>query len=287
MQRVLFHQTIFGPIHSRRLGASLGVNLSPTDGKVCSFDCLYCEAGYNAQGPGTSGLPSRETVASQLEEKLRTMSAEGADLDVITFSGNGEPTMHPDFAGIIDDTIVLRDKYYPEVKISVLTNSTRLYKDDVAKALRRVDNNIMKLDSANGHTVALLDRPVDKRYRVDDIIEQIAGFGREGIVQTMITRGVHNGIAVDNTTEEEIAGLIAAYKKIMPREVMIYTIDRKTPEQSLQRVSLDELKSIADRITRETGLTVQVSGEGVNSYASIGAMRRRAAMNASASAKVL
>lgn len=260
MQRVLFHQTIFGPIHSRRLGASLGVNLSPTDGKVCSFDCLYCEAGYNAQGPGTSGLPSRETVASQLEEKLRTMSAEGADLDVITFSGNGEPTMHPDFAGIIDDTIALRDKYYPEVKISVLTNSTRLYKDDVAKALRRVDNNIMKLDSANGHTVALLDRPVDKRYRVDDIIEQIAGFGREGIVQTMITRGVHNGIAVDNTTEEEIAGLIAAYKKIMPREVMIYTIDRKTPEQSLQRVSLDELKSIADRITRETGLTVQVSG---------------------------
>lgn len=260
MQRVLFHQTIFGPIHSRRLGASLGVNLSPTDGKVCSFDCLYCEAGYNAQGPGTSGLPSRETVASQLEEKLRTMSAEGADLDVITFSGNGEPTMHPDFAGIIDDTIALRDKYYPEVKISVLTNSTRLYKDDVAKALRRVDNNIMKLDSANGHTVALLDRPVDKRYKVDDIIGQIAGFGREGIVQTMITRGVHNGIAVDNTTEEEIAGLIAAYKKIMPREVMIYTIDRKTPEQSLQRVSLDELKSIADRITRETGLTVQVSG---------------------------
>ena len=260
MQRVLFHQTIFGPIHSRRLGASLGVNLSPTDGKVCSFDCLYCEAGYNAQGPGTSGLPSRETVASQLEEKLRTMSAEGADLDVITFSGNGEPTMHPDFAGIIDDTIALRDKYYPEVKISVLTNSTRLYMDDVAKALRRVDNNIMKLDSANGHTVALLDRPVDKRYRVDDIIEQIAGFGREGIVQTMITRGVHNGIAVDNTTEEEIAVLIAAYKKIMPREVMIYTIDRKTPEQSLQRVSLDELKSIADRITRETGLTVQVSG---------------------------
>lgn len=260
MQRVLFHQTIFGPIHSRRLGASLGVNLSPTDGKVCSFDCLYCEAGYNAQGPGTSGLPSRETVAFQLEEKLRTMSAEGADLDVITFSGNGEPTMHPDFAGIIDDTIALRDKYYPEVKISVLTNSTRLYKDDVAKALRRVDNNIMKLDSANGHTVALLDRPVDKRYKVDDIIEQIAGFGREGIVQTMITRGVHNGIAVDNTTEEEIAGLIAAYKKIMPREVMIYTIDRKTPEQSLQRVSLDELKSIADRITRETGLTVQVSG---------------------------
>ncbi|MDE5554156.1 MAG: radical SAM protein, partial [Muribaculaceae bacterium] len=102
MQRVLFHETIFGPIHSRRLGSSLGVNLSPTDGKVCSFDCLYCEAGYNAQGPGRSGLPKREDVARLLEEKLRAMKADGTPLDVITFSGNAEPTMHPDFAGIID-----------------------------------------------------------------------------------------------------------------------------------------------------------------------------------------
>lgn len=260
MQRVLFHETIFGPIKSRRLGSSLGVNLSPTDGKVCSFDCLYCEAGYNAQGPGTTGLPRREEVARLLEEKLKAMKAEGSPLDVITFSGNGEPTMHPDFAGIIDDTIALRDKYFPDVKISVLSNSTRLHRPDVVEALKRVDNNILKLDSAFDRTAALLDRPVDSRYRVEDIIESLRAFDGQAIVQTMITRGSHDGVAVDNSTDDEVDALIEAYCKIRPREVMIYTIDRPTPERSLQHVSREELDRIAARITAATGLTVQVSG---------------------------
>lgn len=259
MQTVLFHETVFGPIHSRRLGSSLGINLSPTDGKVCSFDCLYCEAGFNAQGPGKSGLPSREKVASDLENKLKSMSAEGAPLDVITFSGNGEPTMHPEFEGIIDDTIRLRDKYFPDVKISVLTNSTRLHRPDVVAALNRVDNNILKLDSAIDRTVGLLDRPVDKRYSVSDVVESLSRFGKSGIVQTMITRGQHNGVTVDNSTPEEVSALIEAYRKIGPREVMLYTIDRQTPEKSLQKVSRDELESIARRITAETGIPVQVS----------------------------
>lgn len=260
MQRVLFHETIFGPIKSRRLGSSLGVNLSPTDGKVCSFDCLYCEAGYNAQGPGTTGLPRREEVARLLEEKLKAMKAEGIPLDVITFSGNGEPTMHPDFAGIIDDTIALRDKYFPDVKISVLSNSTRLHRPDVVEALKRVDNNILKLDSAFDRTAALLDRPVDRRYSVEDIIESLRAFDGQAIVQTMITRGLHDGVAVDNSTDDEVDALIEAYRKIRPREVMIYTIDRPTPERSLQHVSREELDRIAARITAATGLTVQVSG---------------------------
>lgn len=157
MQRVLFHETIFGPIHSRRLGSSLGVNLSPNDGKVCSFDCLYCEAGYNAQGTGTTGLPKRSDVAQQLEDKLISMKADGTLLDVITFSGNGEPTMHPDFAEIIADTIKLRDRYFPDVKISVLSNSTRLHRPDVVEALRKIDNNILKLNSAIERTVRLLE----------------------------------------------------------------------------------------------------------------------------------
>lgn len=260
MQRVLFHETIFGPIKSRRLGSSLGVNLSPTDGKVCSFDCLYCEAGYNAQGPGTTGLPHREEVARLLEEKLKAMKAEGSPLDVITFSGNGEPTMHPDFAGIIDDTIALRDKYFPDVKISVLSNSTRLHRPDVVEALKRVDNNILKLDSAFDRTAALLDRPVDSRYSVEDIIESLRAFDGQAIVQTMITRGSHDGVAVDNSTDDEVDALIEAYRKIRPREVMIYTIDRPTPERSLQHVSREELDRIAARITAATGLTVQASG---------------------------
>ena len=147
-QTVLFHSTIFGPIHSRRLGVSLGVNLMPDDGKVCSFDCLYCEAGYNAQGAGTTGLPLREQVRCQLEAKLSRMHADGAPLDVITFSGNGEPTLHPDFPHVIEDTLALRDKYYPEAKVSVLTNSTMIFKPEVAEALKKADNNILKLDSA-------------------------------------------------------------------------------------------------------------------------------------------
>lgn len=159
MQTVLFHSTIFGPIHSRRLGTSLGVNLSPTDGKVCTFDCLYCEAGYNAQGPGRSGLPPRDRVRSLLREKLAAMREAGENLDVITFSGNGEPSVHPEFAGIIDDTITARDEFFPAVKISVLCNSTQLHRPDVCDALMKVDNNILKLDSAVEATMRALDRP--------------------------------------------------------------------------------------------------------------------------------
>ena len=258
MQTVLFHETIFGPIHSRRLGSSLGVNLSPRDGKVCSFDCLYCEAGFNAQGPGTTGLPSREEVGRLLEEKLLTMKKNGDRLDVITFSGNGEPTMHPDFEGIIEDTIGLRDRYFPDVKISVLSNSTRLGSESVCRALRRVDNNLLKLDSALTPTIRLLDRPVNPDFTAEKVIEQIARFGEQCMVQTMILRGSHNGQPVDNTTDEEVDALIDAYRRIRPRQVMLYSIDRRTPEQALQKVGREELEQIAERIRRE-GIDVSVS----------------------------
>ena len=255
----MYTSTIFGPVHSRRLGSSLGINLMPSDGKICSFDCLYCEAGFNAQGPGTSGLPTREQVAEALEAKLVQMKAEGTPLDVMTFSGNGEPTLHPDFEGVIDDTIRLRDKYFPEVKISVLTNSTRLGSDSVCHALRRIENNIMKLDSAIAATVELIDRPAPG-FDVDVTIERLASFGAEGIVQTMICRGEHDGATVDNSTPAEVDALIEAYRRIGPREVMLYTIDRPTPEVNLRRVDRPTLDTIAARITAETGITVQVSG---------------------------
>lgn len=258
MVTILFHSTIFGPIHSRRLGTSLGINLMPDDGKVCSFDCLYCEAGYNSQGPGTSGLPSREKVRRLLEEKLKSMADAGDGLDVITFSGNGEPTLHPDFEGIVDDTIELRDKYYPAAKVSVLCNSTRLDREDVCRGLTRVDNCILKLDSAITPTMRLIDRPASKDFSCEKLIPQLAEFGDKCIVQTMMLRGSHNGQSVDNTGDEEIAALIEAYKKINPKEVMLYSIDRPTPESNLRKVEKDELERIADRI-REAGIKVQVN----------------------------
>lgn len=258
MVTILFHSTIFGPVHSRRLGTSLGVNLSPVDGKVCSFDCVYCEAGYNSQGTGKSGLPSREDVARQLESKLKEMSAAAEPLDVITFSGNGEPTMHPDFEGVIDDTLALRDRYYPGAKVSVLCNSTRLDREGVVNGLRKVDNCILKLDSALTPTMRLIDQPVSKSFTCEYVIPQLEAFGDKCIIQTMMLRGNHDGKHIDNTTPVEVDALIEAYKRIKPREVMLYSIDRATPESDLQKVEREELESIACRM-RDAGITVQVS----------------------------
>lgn len=254
-QTVLFHSTVFGPIHSRRLGVSLGINLMPDDGKVCSFDCLYCEAGYNAQGRGTAGLPASEAVSEMLEEKLKEMTLNNEPLDVITFSGNGEPTLHPNFPQIIDETLRLRDKYYPGAKVSVLTNSTRIFDPYVAQALKKVDNNILKLDSAIEDTMRLIDRPASREFTVDRVVDALRQFEDTGIIQTMILRGEHNGIKVDNTTDEEIDALIEAYTKIKPKEVMIYSLDRSTPEEKLQKVEKPELDRIAEKI-RAAGINV-------------------------------
>lgn len=256
MQTVLFHSTIFGPIHSRRLGVSLGVNLLPDDGKICTFDCLYCEAGFNAQGTGTTGFPPREKVARDLEAKLAEMKEAGSPLDVITFSGNGEPTVHPEFPEIIGDTLRIRDKYYPEAKVSVLSNSTRLGRPEVHKALLEVDNNILKLDSAINETMHIIDRPTLPHLSTDTIIEELASFGPQCIVQTMMLRGEYDGHAIDNTTPAEVDALIEAYRRIRPREVMLYSIDRQTPARKLEKVPREELQAIAERITRETGVAV-------------------------------
>ena len=257
-QTVLFHSTVFGPIHSRRLGTSLGINLAPDDGKVCTFDCIYCEAGYNRQGTGTTGLATREKLEDDLRRKLAEMHAAGMNLDVITFSGNGEPTINPDFPAIVDVVIALRDEFYPEAKVSVLTNSTRIFTPAVAEALDKVDNNILKLDSAIEETMRLIDSPTERSFTVAKVVDGLCRFAGTGIIQTMLLRGKHNGKVVDNTTDAEIDALIAAYQRIKPREVMLYSLDRSTPEENLVKVEHDELERIADRI-RRAGITVAVS----------------------------
>lgn len=246
----MFNETVFGPIHSRRLGVSLGINLLPNDGKVCSFDCLYCEAGYNSQGAGTTGYPSVDAVARDLEAKLRDLKAAGEPLDVITFSGNGEPTLHPRFGEIVDLTVRLRDSYYPEARLSVLTNATTLStRDDVVDALRRVDNPIVKLDSAIPATLALLDRPGNPGYDPRRAIDGIKRLDGDCIIQTMILRGTApDGTPVDNTTPAEVDALIAAITEIAPRGVMLYSIDRPTPCKPLSAVGRDGLAAIARKM---------------------------------------
>jgi wyosine [tRNA(Phe)-imidazoG37] synthetase (radical SAM superfamily) len=255
---ILFDQLIFGPIHSRRLGLSLGVNLLPIDAKICSFDCIYCECGFNTTMQD-SPIPSREQVYLALEAKLKEMMAEGQIPDVITFAGNGEPTLHKDFEGIIDDTIALRNKYCPTAKVSVLSNSTRIHKPHVFSALNKVDNNILKFDSAIEHTMQLMDRPTGKHINVAWFIEHLKKFEGRLIIQTMFLRGEINGERLDNTTDEEVEAWLKALEEIRPQQVMIYSLDREAPTQNLEKVTVEELNLIADKI-RERGFEVSVAG---------------------------
>ena len=259
MATFLFDKTIFGPIRSRRLGISLGVNLLPNDSKVCSFNCIYCECGWNPDKREKKAvLPSREEVKELLKKKLLEMKAEGEMPDVITFAGNGEPTLHPDFEAIIDDTIELRDELDPKGKVAVLSNSTTLKKASVVSALKKVDDNIMKLDSAISETVELMDCPVG-RFSLTETIENLKRFDGQAIIQTMLLRGNYKGQAIDNTTDAEIDALIEAIKEIAPRQVMIYTIARDTPADNLEEVSSDDLRRIGERIEEEAKVDVSVS----------------------------
>jgi wyosine [tRNA(Phe)-imidazoG37] synthetase (radical SAM superfamily) len=255
---ILFDQIIFGPVKSRRLGVSLGVNLLPVDAKICSFDCIYCECGFNTTMK-ESPLPTRKQVYDTLELKLQEMVAADELPDVITFAGNGEPTLHPQFEGVIDDTIALRDKYCPSAMVSVLSNSTRMHKPSIFNALLKVDNNILKFDSAFDNTLKLLDRPVGKHITVRWQIEQFKKFNGNLIIQTMFLRGNVKGEVIDNTTDLEVDTWITALKEINPKQVMIYTIDRETPTKGLEKISLEELNIIADKV-KQAGFKVSVAG---------------------------
>ena len=260
MATFLFDQTIFGPVISRRLGVSLGINLLPNDTKLCSFDCLYCECGWNPnRKEHPVHLPRRMEVRSLLRQKLSEMKAGSLLPDVITFAGNGEPTMHPDFAAIIADTILLRNEFAPLSKIAVLSNSTMLHKEQVVEALKSVDDNILKLDSGIQSTIELLNKPVGK-FDLKALVDHLKMFEGALIIQTMFLKGTFEGRYFDNTTEEEIQSWIGLLKQIRPRSVMIYSLARDTPAENLTGIKLSKLREIGKRVERETSLSVQVTG---------------------------
>lgn len=251
---MLFDSIVYGPIHSRRLGISLGMNLMPNTAKLCTFDCVYCECGWN-QPVSHPVLPTREEVATQLEKKLIALNGQ---IDVITFSGNGEPTLHPDFLGIIQDTCKLRSQYCPKAKVSVLSNSTQLGRKDVIEALWLCDNRILKLDSAIDATMRLIDQPVNPQLTVKQVIEWLSIFEGDFILQTCFLRGEYNGRVIDNTTPDELAAWYKAVDTLRPKQVMIYVIDRATPLQTLSKVPLSEMETIAAPL-RAKGIDVIVS----------------------------
>jgi wyosine [tRNA(Phe)-imidazoG37] synthetase (radical SAM superfamily) len=256
MTTFLFDEIIFGPVKSRRLGASLGINLLPVSAKCCNFNCIYCECGWTGEGIGNS-LPRREEIRIRLENKLRQIRDEKGLLDRITFAGNGEPTLHPDFAGIIDDTVHLRNQFFPDVRIAVLSNATRLDHPDVFRALGRVDMNILKLDSARDSTVKFLNHP-PAGYKVQKVIDGMKKFNGRFILQTMFVQGTYGEQLVDNTTDEEVKDWLKVVKATRPSQVMIYTIERDTPVETLRKADAATLDEIASRI-RKLGFQVQVS----------------------------
>jgi wyosine [tRNA(Phe)-imidazoG37] synthetase (radical SAM superfamily) len=250
---MLFTSIVYGPIHSRRLGVSLGINLMPTNAKLCTFDCVYCECGWN-QPVSHPQLPTREQVRDALKAQLQNLNT---PLNVITFSGNGEPTLHPDFLGIIQDTCELRDLYCPEAKISVLSNSTQLMREDVIEALRLCDNRILKLDSAIDDTMRLIDQPVNPNLSVKQIVERLQQFDGDFTLQTCFLHGEYQGQIIDNTTSEELEAWYQIIDVLHPKQVMIYVIDRTTPLQTLSKVPAEQMQQIAQPL-RDKGIEVIV-----------------------------
>ena len=251
---MLFGSIVYGPIRSRRLGVSLGINLMPITAKLCTFDCVYCECGWN-QPVSHPSLPTREEVRIALESQL---SIAVEPIDVITFSGNGEPTLHPDFLGIIQDTCALRDQYCPKAKVSVLSNSTQLGRTDVIEALRLCDNRILKLDSAIDATMHLIDKPVNAQLTVKQIAQWLSIFDGDFTLQTCFLRGEYKGQIIDNTTPEELAAWYKMVDYLHPKQVMIYVIDRVTPLETLEKIPAETMEKIAIPL-REKGIDVIVS----------------------------
>jgi wyosine [tRNA(Phe)-imidazoG37] synthetase (radical SAM superfamily) len=259
MATFLFDKTVFGPVKSRRLGVSLGINLLPSNSKLCSFDCVYCECGWNPDPRKVKAiLPTQHDVYSGLEEKLIEMVAANELPDVITFAGNGEPTMHPDFFEIVNNTLALRDKYAPKARIAVLSNSTMLFKPKVVEALKMVDDNILKLDAGSWETIQLMNLPVG-HFDLPKVVDSLQAFNGQLVIQTMFLRGQINEKPFDNTTEEEVDAWMKLLEIIKPQRIMIYSIDRDTPSKTLQKINREELMQIAKRVEDQSSITVEVS----------------------------
>jgi wyosine [tRNA(Phe)-imidazoG37] synthetase (radical SAM superfamily) len=250
---MLLESIVFGPISSRRLGVSLGVNLLPTEKKYCSFNCIYCECGWNQIDTKVDvPLNKREDVKAALKMRLESNSEqENAKINSITFSGNGEPTIHPDILGIVNDVIELRNQYCPQAKITILSNSTNLVREDVFEALQKIDNPILKLDSGTEEMYNRINKPVSAKF--DTIIDRLKAFGGKCIIQTLLLRGENEGKVIDNTSEEEFEAWLGIVKEIKPRSVMLYSIDRETPEKELEKLLIPELERYAERV-RQLGI---------------------------------
>jgi wyosine [tRNA(Phe)-imidazoG37] synthetase (radical SAM superfamily) len=255
MSGILFHELVFGPVRSRRLGYSLGVNLLPVNSKICSFNCIYCECGWNPTVDVQGSFASTSDLLESLERRLKELNENNQPLDSITFAGNGEPTLHPEFGKIVDGVVTLRNNYFPNVMVSVLTNSTGLWNDSVFNALMKVDMPILKMDSAIGSSL----RAINKTSASFDEQLYYSGIARmkgKMIIQTMLLRGMHDGTLIDNTSEEEWEAYLKRIKEFDPVLIMLYSLDRTPPASGLEKIPDEKIRDFADRL-RSHGFKVQ------------------------------
>lgn len=252
-----FDEIVFGPIYSRRLGNSLGINILPPIGKLCNFDCIYCECGWNKESKSGGSFPSVELVGEALEKKLFFLKEKGEKVDSITFSGNGEPTLHPDFASIVGVTLTLREKYFPEAKVSVLSNATKLKSQEVVAALKKVDMPILKLDAVDQDRIKYINRPTSK-YDVEEVIKDLLSFKGEFVLQTMFLKSPD----FDSSSEQILLKWMEVVRRLKPREIMVYTIDRETPQKDLKAFTAEEMKKMVLPLIKE-GFNIQISGKAI------------------------
>ncbi len=254
----IFDKIIFGPVKSRRLGISLGINLLPTDSKLCNFNCIYCECGWNKLSTrNKTPFHPISVVRENLEEALKHLKEKNILPDAITFAGNGEPTMHPGFSAIIDDTIALRNIYFPNSKVAVLTNATMLNRPIVVKTLKKVDLKIFKLDAGTEETFQSINQPKSHRS-LQWIVDHLQYFNRDLIVQSMFLKGFCNGVFINNTSEKNVNSWLRLLQTIKPKQVMLYSIDRATAEKELKKISKEKLDEIATKVN-ELGIETMVS----------------------------
>lgn len=257
MSGILFDEIVFGPLKSRRFGISLGINLLPANVKICSFDCIYCECGVTEPKTEVKArLFKPEQIRFSLEERFKALQQEHVYPDSLTFAGNGEPTLHPQFATIINDVLKLRDIYFPKARVTVLSNSTMLHKESVRTALLKIDSNVLKLDAGTQSTFNQINRP-SKAILLSDIVNRLCDFDGHVIIQTMFLRGMLDGKVVDNTTDAEVSAWLGHIARIRPKLVMLYPIDRRTPVESLQKITAEELDAIATRV-KQIGINAEV-----------------------------
>ena len=249
-----FDEIVFGPIFSRRLGSSLGVNLLPSKGKLCNFDCVYCECGWNKDGKGDGRFPSFPEIEKALQEKMSSLAAEGVNVDSITFSGNGEPTIHPDFAKVIDVTLRLRDEFFPRARVSVLSNATMIGREEIAEALMRIDNPILKIDASSDELIRMINKPTGP-YRLAEVVENLRRFEGRFVLQTMFLRSPE----FDTASTEALNAWMDIVRDIRPREIMVYTIDRETPDKSLGKYTVEEMTEMVRPLIEE-GYKIQIRG---------------------------